>query len=107
MNARDKRIRILNLQDQYCKKCGYSLDPYQYCIQYCKIGKELIKLNKKVFGVPLERKETPEEKWDKRCKQAVDLYERGMEYPVIAKQIGCHVSGLYRELKKRGLLKVP
>ncbi|EOQ01276.1 zinc-finger domain-containing protein [Bacillus cereus] len=107
MNGREKRIRIIDLQNQYCRGCEYHTGPPTYCMDSCEIGKELIKLNKKIFGGTLERKDTSDEKWDKRCEQAIDLYERGMEYPVIAKQVGCHVSGLYRELKKRGLLKMP
>nr|WP_258375829.1 hypothetical protein [Bacillus sp. 196mf] len=30
-----------------------------------------------------------------------------MEYPNIAKEVNCHISSLYRELRKRGLLKIP
>lgn len=30
-----------------------------------------------------------------------------MEYPTNAKKVGCKVSGLYRELKKRGVLQMP
>ncbi|MEN3134545.1 helix-turn-helix domain-containing protein [Bacillus albus] len=60
----------------------------------------MARLDKRIFGGQPKRRETPCEKWDDRCKQAVALYERGIEYPVIAKRVGCHVSGLYRELKK-------
>ncbi|MED3301248.1 hypothetical protein P4391_28220, partial [Bacillus thuringiensis] len=28
-------------------------------------------------------------------------------YPTIAKKVGCNVSSLYRELKKRGVLQMP
>ncbi len=39
--------------------------------------------------------------------QAVQLFNQGMEYPAIAKKVGCNVSSLYRELKKRGILQMP
>ncbi|KIP29350.1 hypothetical protein BG10_900 [Bacillus thuringiensis serovar morrisoni] len=107
MNAREKRIQILKLKNQYCKRCKHNVAPYQQCIQHCRVGKELARLDKKIFGGQPKRRATPCEKWDDRCKKAVALYDRGIEYPVIAKQVGCHVSGLYRELKKRGLLKMP
>ncbi|MGH0792465.1 helix-turn-helix domain-containing protein [Bacillus cereus] len=42
--------------------------------------------------------------WDTRCKRAILLFQQGYNYLEIAKEIGCHVSSLYRELKKRGLL---
>lgn len=48
-----------------------------------------------------------EEKWDERCKLAVQLFNQGREYPAIAKKVGCNVSSLYRELKKRGVLQIP
>ncbi len=51
--------------------------------------------------------QTTEEKWDEKCKQAVQLFNHGTEYPVIAKEVGCNVSSLYRELKKRGVLQMP
>ncbi|MDZ3952285.1 hypothetical protein U0X36_04865 [Bacillus thuringiensis] len=47
-----------------------------------------------------------EEKWDERCNQAIQLFNQGEEYPDIAKSIGCHVSNLFRELKKRGLFQM-
>lgn len=54
-----------------------------------------------------QKVQTPEEKWDARCKQAVELFNQGIEYPIIAKKVGCKVSSLYRELKKRGVLQMP
>lgn len=50
---------------------------------------------------------TLEEKWDEKCEKAVVLFNQGEEYPAIAKEVGCHVSNLYKELKKRGLFKMP
>ncbi|PEP90420.1 hypothetical protein CN585_28300 [Bacillus toyonensis] len=50
---------------------------------------------------------TPEEEWDEKCQQAVALFYQGVDYPDIAKKLRCHVSNLYRELKKRGLFQFP
>ena len=50
---------------------------------------------------------TPEEIWDEKCEKAAVLFNQGEEYPNIAKKVGCHVSNLYKELKKRGLFKMP
>lgn len=50
---------------------------------------------------------TPEEKWDEKCQQAIILFNQGIDYPDIAKKVGCHVSHLYRELNRRGLFRFP
>ncbi|MFV1456989.1 helix-turn-helix domain-containing protein [Bacillus mycoides] len=73
----------------------------------CEIGRELIELDKKIFKGRLLRGGTLEEQWNEKCKQAMILFDQGMEYPDIAKLVGCHVSNLYKELQKRGLLKLP
>ncbi|WP_423752609.1 helix-turn-helix domain-containing protein [Bacillus cereus] len=51
--------------------------------------------------------QTSEEIWDAKCQQAIVLFNQGIAYPDIAKKVGCHVSNLYRELKKRGLFQFP
>ncbi|MBG9616165.1 hypothetical protein ABE15_24025 [Bacillus cereus] len=51
--------------------------------------------------------QTPEEIWDEKCQQAIVLFNQGIAYPDIAKKVGCHVSHLYRELKKRDLFQFP
>ncbi|PYE87814.1 hypothetical protein ATL10_10596 [Bacillus sp. 196mf] len=53
------------------------------------------------------RNQIKEERWDEICKQAVQLFNQGMEYPDISKKTGCNVSNLYRELEKRGVLQMP
>ncbi|WP_372584192.1 helix-turn-helix domain-containing protein [Bacillus cereus] len=50
---------------------------------------------------------TLEEKWDEKCRIAALLFQQGESYPDIAKEVGCHVSNLYRELKKRGQFQMP
>ncbi|MED3088155.1 hypothetical protein [Bacillus toyonensis] len=85
MNAVSKTLQTICLQEEQCK-----------------IKKKSIKLDKKTV-----KNQTTEEKWDGRCKHAVQLFNQGMEYPTIAKKVGCNLSSLYRELKKRGVLQMP
>ncbi|KAA6461440.1 MULTISPECIES: hypothetical protein [Bacillus cereus group] len=99
-----KKVQRLRLLEEHCER---QVDTKQYCAQKCKIEKECIKLEKNTVKKRTQKVQTPEEKWDARCKQAVELFNRGMEYPVIAKKVGCKVSSLYRELKKRGVLQMP
>ncbi|WP_255446565.1 hypothetical protein [Bacillus sp. JAS24-2] len=49
MNAIEKRMHILDLKNQYCKKCKHNVAPYQYY----KVEKELTRLNKKYLVVSL------------------------------------------------------
>lgn len=51
--------------------------------------------------------QTSEAIWDEKCQQAIVLFNEGIAYPDIAKKVGCHVSNLYRELKKRDLFQFP
>lgn len=44
---------------------------------------------------------------EEKCNQAVRLFNQGTDYPNIAKKMGCNVSSLYRELKKRDVLQMP
>ncbi|MEB9974704.1 zinc-finger domain-containing protein [Bacillus cereus] len=96
----------MRLQDEYCKNCKYQTEIQLYCIEQCEIGKKLIKLGKREFRKRLTKVKTIEEKWNEKCKEAVILYNQGVDYPDIAKDLGCNVSNLYRELKKRGCLQM-
>ncbi|PFE07712.1 hypothetical protein [Bacillus cereus] len=99
MRAVAKKVQMICLQEEHCKR---QTGAEQYCAEQCKIERECIKLDKKKV-----KNRTTEEKWDERCKQAVQLFNQGTEYPAIAKKVGCNVSSLYRELKKRGVLQMP
>ncbi|WP_237982672.1 hypothetical protein [Bacillus thuringiensis] len=90
MRAIAKKVQMLRLQEEHCK-----------------IERECIKLEKNTAKKRIEKVQTPEEKWDEKCQQAVQLFNQGTEYPTIAKIVGCNVSNLYRELKKRGVLQIP
>ncbi|AKR38920.1 hypothetical protein P4K49_27105 [Bacillus cereus] len=104
MRAVAKKIQMIRLQEKHCE---HRADPKQYCAKTCKIERESIKLEKNTIKKRNQKVQTQQEKWDERCKQAVQLFNQGTEYPAIAKKVGCNVSSLYRELKKRGVLQMP
>ncbi len=107
MRLVERKIRILDLQKRHCRECSYKdKEPY-YCIEKCEIGQELNKLYETKLNKRQRSRETKDEKWDEKCEYATWLFENGIEYPVIAKIVGCHISSLYRELKKRGDLMYP
>ncbi|EOP79332.1 hypothetical protein IGM_06311 [Bacillus cereus HuB4-4] len=89
-----KKVQMIRLQEEYNKREE-------------NIETECIKLNKKAVGKKSKKARTKEGTWDERCTQAVHLFRQGIEYPDIAKKVGCNVSSLYRELKKRGALQMP
>ncbi|SPT76278.1 MULTISPECIES: hypothetical protein [Bacillus cereus group] len=101
------KIRILNLQEKHCQKCEYRDNRFQYCNEQCEIGIELNELAERPFKRRKKNIKSQKEVWDEKCEQAIWLFEQGMEYPYIAKEVGCHISSLYRELKKRNLFKAP
>ncbi|MEH7152140.1 hypothetical protein CN404_30135 [Bacillus thuringiensis] len=99
-----KKVQMLHLQEEHCE-CP--VDTKQYFTQKCIAERKCIKLEKNTDKKRFQKVQTPEEKWDVKCKQAVELFNQGMEYPTIAKEVGCKISSLYRELKKRGVLQMP
>ncbi|KXH80119.1 MULTISPECIES: hypothetical protein [Bacillus] len=107
MKAVERKIRILYLKENHCGECNYRDKEFQYCIQNCEVGQELNKLYEKGFKKRSKQRKDKEKIWDEKCEYATWLYEKEIEYPVIAKILGCHISSLYRELKKRGDLKNP
>lgn len=104
MKAVVKKVQMVRLQEGHCK---HQDDEKQHYAERCKIEGECIKLDKNTVKKRTTKVGTTEEKWDERCKQAVQLFNQGIEYPDIAKKVGCNVGSLYRELKKRGVLQMP
>ncbi|MED3539846.1 helix-turn-helix domain-containing protein [Bacillus toyonensis] len=104
MRAIAKKVKMIRLQEEHCE---HQVDAEQYCAKQCKIERECIKLEKNTAKKRTAKVRTPKEKWDEKCQQAVQLFNQGTEYPTIAKIVGCNVSSLYRELKKRGVLQMP
>ncbi|MGE6553324.1 hypothetical protein ACQKFK_31765 [Bacillus mycoides] len=99
-----KKVQMIRLQEKQ-NKCVKNIETN--CSEQYKIEKEYIKLEKNTAKKRFQKVQTPEEKWDKKCKQAVQLFNQGAEYPTIAKKVGCNLSSLYRELNQRGLLQMP
>jgi hypothetical protein len=104
MRAVGKKVQMLRLQEKRNKR---EENTEADCTKQCKIESECIKLENNTAKKRSQKVQASEEKWDKKCKQAVQLFNQGMEYPTIAKKVGCNVSSLYRELKKRDLLQMP
>ncbi|MGH0792259.1 hypothetical protein ACQVTU_32575 [Bacillus cereus] len=102
VNPKETRIRILDLQDQYCQICEYQMNPLKECVQQrCEVGKELKSLASLLFIESSERKS--KETWDSICKQATQLYAQGFGANYISNELGCSRSALRDQLKKRGL----
>ncbi|ANN35819.1 hypothetical protein A9498_31160 (plasmid) [Bacillus thuringiensis serovar coreanensis] len=103
MNKRETRIRILDLQDQHCMGCHYHNSVRTYCIDDCRIGKEIYKLGTGLVFDEKDPKRKVKLKWDHICQQARVLRSKGYTYKKIAHQLGCHVSSLRKQLNQRGL----
>lgn len=103
MKNKEKRIRILDLQDQYCQTCEYRMKLLKECVQHCAIGQELKMLASGLFRKHKEQKSR--EEWDEICGQAAKLYEQGFGTIMITKVLSCPSSTLREQLKKRGLWK--
>ncbi|ETF00051.1 hypothetical protein [Bacillus thuringiensis] len=99
-----KKVKMIRLQEEHS---GLKADAEQYSSKRCKIERESINLEKNRVKKRTQKFQTSEEKWDIKCKKAVQLFNQGEEYPTIAKKLRCNVSSLYRELKKRGVLQMP
>lgn len=56
------------------------------CAKQYKIEKECIKTEKNTAKKRSQKVQKQEEKWDEKCKQAVQLFNQGTEYPTIAKK---------------------
>lgn len=66
MNKRETRIRILDMQDQHCMGCQYHNSVRTYCIDDCRIGKEIYQLG---TGLIFDEKEPK-----KKSKKEVGSY---------------------------------
>ncbi|MDZ3952331.1 zinc-finger domain-containing protein [Bacillus thuringiensis] len=103
MNKREMRIRILDLQDQYCMGCNHHDGVRTYCLNNCKIGKEIYQLGSRLIIDEKDPKQKIKYKWDHICQQALMLRSKGYTYKKIANQLGCHVSSLHKQLNRRDL----
>lgn len=106
MRVMSREIRKIQLKEMHCKQCSLMAKSSNFCVEICEIGKKLTELNNKIGKRRARKNPTKEQKWDAKCKQAMMLFQQGHSYLEIAKKLRCHVSSLYRELKKRELLLV-
>lgn len=104
MREAAKKVQMIRLQEEHLER---NTKAEQYSAKQCKLERESIKLEKNIVKKRTQKFQTTEEKWDTKCKKAVQLFNQGVEYPTIAKKLRCNVSSLYRELKKRGVLQIP
>ncbi|PEZ41932.1 hypothetical protein CN345_06590 [Bacillus thuringiensis] len=103
MNARETRIRIINIQEQHCRGCEYLFGSYQHCIENCEWGKAVYHLGTGLSREENTRKKNAEWKWDQLSEDTVQLRRTGLIYVEIAKRLKCRASSLRYHLKKRGL----
>ncbi|MEH7150323.1 hypothetical protein CN404_19495 [Bacillus thuringiensis] len=105
MNARETRIRILNLQDQHCMECEYHTGPHTHCMDHCNIGEELHQLGSNLITDEKNRDKKTSLKWDKVCQDVMELKKEGLTYIQIAEILGYDKSTIRKQLKKRRLLE--
>ncbi|EOO39028.1 hypothetical protein IIU_00846 [Bacillus cereus VD133] len=103
MNARETRIRILNLQDAHCRGCKYNTGTHAYCMDTCEVGKEISQLGTELTTDKDNRKTKLQ--WDKVCQDVIVLKNEGLTYVQIAEILGYDKGTIHRQLKKRGLLQ--
>ncbi|MGW5955083.1 hypothetical protein [Bacillus mycoides] len=80
MNKRETRIRILNLQNQHCMGCHYHNSLRTYCIDDCKIGKEIYQLETGLIFDEKDLKRKVKREWNHICQQALELRSKGYTY---------------------------
>ncbi|MEC3018123.1 hypothetical protein P9Z80_12600 [Bacillus cereus] len=107
MNAKEARIKILDIQDRYCKNCESQYQQLDHCSSNCTIGKELIKLGVFLGGKEeaQKRRRKTKEEWNRICVKAAAMREDGMTYTAIAKYFGiADGKNVSEQLRKRGLV---
>ncbi|PGT52327.1 hypothetical protein COD86_16585 [Bacillus cereus] len=106
MTPREKRIRILNLQDQYCSQCEKRKKPLKDCILHCEVGKEMRRLGAGLFTSDLVRKSGKRiyRNWDELIPKIIEMRGEGHSLYRISQIINCSLAVLNNQMKKRGLL---
>jgi hypothetical protein len=77
---RNENSYFLDLQDQYCMGCKHYNGVRTYCMDDCKIGKELYQLGTGLIGDEKDQKRKVKMKWDSVCQQALLLRSKGYTY---------------------------
>ncbi|MGH0599837.1 zinc-finger domain-containing protein [Bacillus mycoides] len=76
---------------------------HKYCIDDCKIGKEVYQLGTELIFDEKDAKRKIKLKWDYICWQALVLRRKGYLHIKNVYQFGCHVSSLRKQLNQCGL----
>ncbi|MED3301260.1 hypothetical protein P4391_28300, partial [Bacillus thuringiensis] len=66
-----KKVKMIRLQEEHS---GRKADAEQYSSKRCKIEREGINLEKNRVKKRTQKFQTSEEKWDIKCKKAVQLF---------------------------------
>ncbi|EOP79333.1 hypothetical protein IGM_06312 [Bacillus cereus HuB4-4] len=74
--------------------CKHNTGARTYCIEDCKIGKEIYQFGTGLIFDEKDPKRKVKLKWDHLCQQAIVLRSKGYSYQKIANQLECHVSSL-------------
>ncbi|MES5847950.1 MULTISPECIES: hypothetical protein [unclassified Bacillus cereus group] len=106
MSKKEVRIQILDLQEQHCIGCAYRYSRnVAHCWTNCETG---IRINE--LGVLLggrlgteQKKPRTAKEWNRICKNAVKLSNKGLTYVEIAKKYSITTGNLHKQMKKRRL----
>ncbi|MDF9520780.1 hypothetical protein P5815_09465 [Bacillus cereus] len=106
MNRKKARIQILDLQEQHCVGCAYRYSrDVAHCWTKCETGIRINELGVLLggrIGTEQKRPRTTKE-WNRICKNAVTLSNKGLTYVEIAKKYSVTTGNLHIQMKKRGL----
>ncbi|PGY28464.1 hypothetical protein COE20_10765 [Bacillus cereus] len=113
LNKKEKRqirLRILNLQDEHCKRCktvpksiGNNYGLARWCSENCEIGKNLKSLGESLLEGRTEHM-AEQKNWDQICATAEKLRasdEKKWTWGSIAAEFGVTESNLYYHVSKR------
>ncbi|MGR5881195.1 sigma-70 family RNA polymerase sigma factor [Bacillus cereus] len=105
MNARENRIRILNLQDEHCYNCKFRRNQSpKYCVEQCTIGAEMYRLGTALVSCKeKKRKNTKQKNWDELLPQIIAMLRENLPLYKIAIEIDCEVNWLRKKLKGLGI----
>lgn len=105
MNARELRICILDLQDEYCTACEHRINRSpKHCIVNCTVGADLYRLGGKLAPrVEQIREYSKRKNWEEWQPKILEMLKKEIPMYVIAGEIGCEENTLRKHLKKMGL----
>ncbi|MEI4618387.1 helix-turn-helix domain-containing protein [Bacillus cereus] len=105
MNAREKRIRILDLQDKHCTGCEYRrAQSPKYCVEKCTIGAEMYRMGTELVSCEEQgRKNTKRKDWNKLIPQLIEMLEANVPLYQMAVVVDCEANWLRKKLSELGI----